>query len=77
MEELEAGGFGEVGVVGVEGEGEVGISCVDWVGFRSEVPEGAVVCVADGADVGEEGFGGGGGRGDIRDEGYAVGLELR
>ena len=32
MEELEAGGFGEVGVVGVEGEGEVGIGCVDWVG---------------------------------------------
>ena len=33
--------------------------------------------VADGADVVEEGFSGGRGRGGIRDEGYAVALELR
>ena len=76
VEELEAGGLGEVGVVGVEGEIEVSVRGVDGVDFGGEVPELAVVGVANRADAGEEGFHGGGRGWGGGDKGYAVGMEL-
>ena len=51
VKELEAGGLSEVGVVGVQREVEVGVGGVDGVDFRGEVPELAVVSIADGADA--------------------------
>ena len=60
----------------MQGEVEVGVGGVDGVGFGGEVPELAVVGVADWADGCEERFGGGGGRRGRRDEGYAVRLKL-
>ena len=76
VEELQAGGLGEVGVVGVEGEIEVSVRGVDGVDFGGEIPELAVVGVANRADAGEEGFRGGGRGWGGGDEGYAVSMEL-
>lgn len=76
VEELEAGWVGEVGCVCVEGEGEVGVGCVYWVGLGGEVPEGTVLGWADEGDAIEEGFGGRGVGWGVMDEAEAVCADL-
>ena len=57
MKELEAAGVGEVGCVGVGGEWEVGVGCVDGRGLGGEVPEAAIVSYSDGSNAVEKGLG--------------------
>ena len=76
MEHLQAAGVGEVGRVGVDGEGEGRVGCVGGIGGGGEVPKGAIVGGADEGDAGEEGFGGGGRDGAGGHEGEAELVDL-
>jgi len=76
VEELQAGWVGEVGCVSVEREREVGVCCVDGLGFGGEVPETAVLCWADERDAFEELLCRFGGWGHLRDEAESGGTDL-
>ena len=58
MEELETTWVSEIGCVGMGGEGEGGVGCINWGGLGSEVPEAAIVGDPDGGEAVEEGLGG-------------------
>ena len=57
MEELKAAGVGEVGCVGVSGEWEIGVGCVNGRALGGEVPEAAIVGHSDRSNAVEKGLG--------------------